>query len=86
MDKIRKVMREYKEGTLRSGSAGGPKVKNRRQAIAIAMSEAGMAKKQKKTGKKTKGKNPFFGNKLPFVLGQQASWFKDSRGRGKAFC
>jgi hypothetical protein len=39
--KIGKVMREYKEGTLHSGK-GGPVVKNRKQAIAIAMSEANM--------------------------------------------
>ena len=45
--KIGKVMREYKEGTLHSGK-GGPVVKNRKQAIAIAMSEAGMAQKGKK--------------------------------------
>ena len=45
--KIEKVMREYKEGTLHSGK-GGPVVKNRKQAIAIAMSEAKMPKKKKK--------------------------------------
>ena len=45
--KVGKVMREYKEGTLHSGK-GGPVVKNRKQAIAIAMSEAGMAQKKKK--------------------------------------
>jgi len=44
--KVAKVMREYKKGTLRSGSAKGPKVKSRKQAVAIAMSEAGMAKKK----------------------------------------
>ena len=38
--KVKKVMKEYKKGTLRSGSAKGPKVKSRKQAIAIAMSEA----------------------------------------------
>jgi hypothetical protein len=36
--KIRKVMEEKKEGTLRSGS--GKKVTSRKQAIAIALSEA----------------------------------------------
>lgn len=36
--KISKVMREHKHGTLRSGS--GHKVKNRKQAVAIALSEA----------------------------------------------
>jgi 8-oxo-dGTP pyrophosphatase MutT (NUDIX family) len=43
--KISKVMREYKDGKLRSGSKKGPKVKNRDQAIAIALSEAGVSKK-----------------------------------------
>mgnify|MGYP003133235778 FL=1 len=38
--KVSKVMKEYKKGTLRSGSKKGPKVKNRKQAIAIALSEA----------------------------------------------
>ncbi len=38
--KIRKVMREFKKGSLRSGSKRGPKVKSRKQAVAIAMSEA----------------------------------------------
>ena len=45
--KVSKVMREYKSGTLHSGK-GGPVVKSRKQAVAIAMSEAGMAKKAKK--------------------------------------
>jgi len=38
--KVAKVMGEYKRGTLRSGSKTGPKVKSRRQAIAIGLSEA----------------------------------------------
>lgn len=42
--KVKKVMREYKQGTLKSGS--GERVKSRKQAVAIAMSEAGMAKKK----------------------------------------
>ena len=45
--KISKVMREYKEGTLHSGK-GGPVVKKPKQAIAIALSEAGMSKPMKK--------------------------------------
>lgn len=41
-------MEEWKEGKLHSGSKKGPSVTSRKQAIAIAMSEAGMAKKKKK--------------------------------------
>ena len=48
--KISKVMREYGKGTLKSSS--GKKVVSRKQAIAIAMSEAGMARKPKKGAKK----------------------------------
>jgi len=44
--KVRKVMREFKGGKLHSGSPSGPRVKSRRQAIAIAMSESGQAKKK----------------------------------------
>jgi hypothetical protein len=38
-----KVMHEFKTGTLHSGK-GGPVVKSRKQAIAIALSEAGKSK------------------------------------------
>lgn len=43
--KIEKVMKEFKSGTLKSGSKKGPKVKSRKQAIAIAMSESRKRKK-----------------------------------------
>lgn len=49
-EKIGKVMKEYKEGTLHSGKPGpgkGPVVKSKKQAVAIALSE-----QRKKEGKK----------------------------------
>lgn len=48
--KVGKVMDEYKEGKLHSGSKKGPVVKGRKQAIAIGLSEA------RKAGEKVKPK------------------------------
>lgn len=52
-EKISKVMKEFKAGKLHSGKdPKGPKkapvVKNPKQAIAIALSQAGMSKKGSK--------------------------------------
>jgi len=46
--KISKVMREYKAGKLHSGSKKGPKVKSKKQAMAIALSEARNVQKKRK--------------------------------------
>ncbi len=45
--KVGAVLREYKEGELHSGK-GGPVVKSPRQALAIALSEAGMSKRRRR--------------------------------------
>ena len=49
--KMASVMGEYKRGTLNAGinpkgPAKAPKVKSRKQAVAIAMSEAGKGKRK----------------------------------------
>jgi len=45
--KVKKVMHEFEEGELHSGSKKGPQVKNPKQAIAIALREAKVSKKKK---------------------------------------
>jgi len=65
--KVKRAMHERKEGTLRSGGSG-KKVKSRKQAIAIGLSEArreggkvpapkGKKAKKAKKGKKAKKKS-----------------------------
>ncbi len=46
--KVHRVMTEFADGKLHSGSKTGPKVKNRKQAVAIMLSE----KAKEKAGKK----------------------------------
>lgn len=43
--KMAKVMDEFKGGKLRSGSKSGPKVKSRKQAVAIGLNESGQGKR-----------------------------------------
>lgn len=63
--KVEKVMHEFKEGSLKSG--GGPKVTDRKQAIAIALSE------QKKAEHKKHGKD----------MVEAASQLRKKAGRGE---
>ena len=51
-EKIKRVMNEFKAGTLKSSS--GQKVKNSKQAVAIALSEAS----RMKAGGKVNAENP----------------------------
>lgn len=49
---VRQEMHKFKHGQLHSGSAKGPIVKDRQQAIAIALSEAGLSNKPPKNRRK----------------------------------
>jgi len=50
--KVETVMHEFKEGDLKSSS--GAKVRNRKQAVAIALSESGQSYKQSPTRNRRK--------------------------------
>lgn len=45
---VQQELKKFKAGTLHSGSKRGPLVKSRKQAVAIALSEAGLSKKKSK--------------------------------------
>jgi len=46
-NKVAATMKEFKEGKLHSGSKSGPKVKSKKQAIAIGLNQERKAKKKK---------------------------------------
>lgn len=61
MPGIKGTMEEFKKGTLHSGSKTGPKVKSRKQAIAIGLSEERKGKATKKAKKaKKKAKHAYY--------------------------
>lgn len=49
--RMKEEMHKFKEGDLHSGSKKGPVVKERAQAIAISLNEAGLSKKKSKKKK-----------------------------------
>lgn len=58
---VERVMHEFKHGELKTGAGKGPKVKNPKQAIAIALHEAGASDEQsdsenRRSLKRTKAK------------------------------
>jgi len=48
--KVEKVLGEFKRGKLKSSS--GKKITSRKQAIAVALSEAGLSRRKKKRSKR----------------------------------
>ena len=68
--KVGKVMREFKAGKLHSGKKG-PVVKNPKQAIAIALSEAGMSRKKMAMGgsatNNLSSERSMYGNQVDFA-------------------
>jgi len=67
--KVARVLGEFKDRTLRSSA--GPKVTNRKQAIAIALSEAGLSRPKSERG--------FFTH---MVGGQKGNVIKNAASRG----
>jgi hypothetical protein len=91
--KIKKVMREFKKGELHSGKSG-PVVKNPKQAIAIALSEAGKSKMKKAASGKMINKDTteeqldIYENamsKPPFKTKNKRGGGMAERGMGQAF-
>lgn len=83
-------MKKFKEGKLHSGSKSGPKVKSRKQAVAIALSEAGESKKNYDRSAHHKG-NPGFpssseagGSPPPATYASHESREKEIMGAGYA--
>jgi len=75
---VGRVMHEFKHGELKSGRGGkGGKVKNPRQAIAIALSEAGASKYESKG----ENKRRLAKTKSKEVRGQTAQQEKEGKSR-----
>lgn len=80
--KVGKVMREYKEGKLHSGSKKGPVVKSREQAVAIALSEA--RKAGEKIPKKGEGGSVFSDENMAYESKGPKTRYTPIKGRREA--
>ena len=55
-ERVHEEMHKFKHGDLHSGSKTGPTVKNRDQAVAIALSEAGMSRRGGRKSSRSRGR------------------------------
>ena len=81
--KVGKVMKEFKSGKLHSGKSGKI-VKNPKQAIAIALSEAGKSKGYAKGGSVTSNSSKKTFSRSPYGTQVDHSQFVNSDGYAQA--
>lgn len=83
-DKVERAMHERKHGTLKSGRGGkGGKVKSRKQAIAIGLSEARKAGAKVPKKKSTSGRKSTGTKKKSSGVKKKSSGTKKKTGRKK---
>lgn len=68
-----KAMREFKAGTLHSGSKRGPKVTSRKQAIAIMMHENEEAGEPRESARQERAEKPSIGRELGRAMKKKRS-------------
>jgi hypothetical protein len=82
--KVKRVMHEFKHGELKGGRGRRGKVKSRRQAVAIAMSESGQSRRRGGTKKTAKVTRKASGGRAKSSRGRASTRRKSTtRGRRK---
>ncbi len=79
--KVKRVMHEYKHGELKSGRGRRGKVKSRRQAVAIAMSESGQSYKRRGKGKRKTTRKSASSRRRKSTTSRRTTRRKSTRGR-----
>ena len=79
--KVKRVMHEYKHGALKSGRGRRGKVKSRRQAVAIAMSESGQSYKRRGKDKRKTTRSSASSRRRKSTTSRRTTRRKSTRGR-----